>query len=582
MNKLTKDEFDILKCILKNKYVNVKDISNFLSISLSKANKTIDSLNKKHLIRKNNELSLKAKDILKDYKVDNAIILAAGMSTRFVPFSYEKPKGLLKVKGEVLIERQIKQLKSVGINKIYVVVGYMKEKFYYLEKKYNVKIVFNKDYYRYNSSSSLIRVLDKIKNSYICSSDNYFVENVFEEYVYNSYYSVVHQNGKSNEYGVITSKNNRIKSIDHKPNNMLIMQGHVYFNNDFSTRFRKILLCEYSNPDVKSDYWEKVLEKHLKELEIYAREYDSNKVLEFDSLDDLKKFDKNCLFNNDSHVIMNICTTLKCNKEEISKIYVLKNGLTNMSFKFSCNGKDYVYRYPGKHTNKLISRNNEYYSMKIADEIGLDKTIIYMDRRDGWKISKFIKNSHTLNYSNPREVKDAISLLKKLHNNKIKVEYDYDLWGNTLALIKNIDNVYKNNDDFMSLFNRMKKLKGIVKKDRVEHILCHCDCYNNNFLFDKNGNVNLIDWEYSGNYYPGCDVAYFISSLNFDDEQYLKLAELYEGHVLNEKERWYYNAVMSIVMWYWFVWALYKESIGKQIDDKIIWYRKVMDALERI
>ena len=57
----------------------------------------------------------------------NAIILAAGKSNRFAPFTYEKPKGLFIVKGEVLIERQIEQLIEVGIEQIVIVVGYMKE-----------------------------------------------------------------------------------------------------------------------------------------------------------------------------------------------------------------------------------------------------------------------------------------------------------------------------------------------------------------------------------------------------------------------------------------------------------------------
>ena len=44
------------------------------------------------------------------YKVDNAIIMAAGTSSRFAPLSYEMPKALIEVKGEILIERQIRQL----------------------------------------------------------------------------------------------------------------------------------------------------------------------------------------------------------------------------------------------------------------------------------------------------------------------------------------------------------------------------------------------------------------------------------------------------------------------------------------
>lgn len=44
----------------------------------------------------------------------NAIILAAGKSTRFTPFTYEHPKDLFEVKGEYLIKRQIKQMIAAG------------------------------------------------------------------------------------------------------------------------------------------------------------------------------------------------------------------------------------------------------------------------------------------------------------------------------------------------------------------------------------------------------------------------------------------------------------------------------------
>ena len=52
------------------------------------------------------------------YKVDNAIIMAAGTSSRFAPLSYEKPKALTEVKGEVLIERQIRQILDAGIKDV--------------------------------------------------------------------------------------------------------------------------------------------------------------------------------------------------------------------------------------------------------------------------------------------------------------------------------------------------------------------------------------------------------------------------------------------------------------------------------
>lgn len=58
------------------------------------------------------------------------------------PTSVRKDCSVLK--GEILIERQIEQLREAGVEEIYIVVGYMKEKFFYLERKYpGVKLIVN-------------------------------------------------------------------------------------------------------------------------------------------------------------------------------------------------------------------------------------------------------------------------------------------------------------------------------------------------------------------------------------------------------------------------------------------------------
>ena len=113
--------------------------------------------------------------------VDNAVIMAAGTSSRFAPLSYEKPKALIEVKGEVLIERQIRQLKEAGVPEIYVVTGYKSEMFTYLQEKMGVHLIFNPDYLTRNNNASIYAVKDILKNTYICSADNYFSENPFEK-----------------------------------------------------------------------------------------------------------------------------------------------------------------------------------------------------------------------------------------------------------------------------------------------------------------------------------------------------------------------------------------------------------------
>ena len=133
-------------------------------------------------------------------KVDNAIILAAGTASRFAPLSYEKPKALIEVRKEILIERQIRQLREAGIKDIIIVTGYKAEQFEYLKDKYNVILIHNPYYLTRNNNSSIYVVKDYIQNSYICSSDNYFFSNPFESEVNESYYSAVYIEGETEEW----------------------------------------------------------------------------------------------------------------------------------------------------------------------------------------------------------------------------------------------------------------------------------------------------------------------------------------------------------------------------------------------
>ena len=68
--------------------------------------------------KEGNLLTEEELNILKPYKVDNAIIMAAGYSARCMPLSNVLPKGLFRVKGEILIEREIRQLQEAGVKEL--------------------------------------------------------------------------------------------------------------------------------------------------------------------------------------------------------------------------------------------------------------------------------------------------------------------------------------------------------------------------------------------------------------------------------------------------------------------------------
>lgn len=512
---------------------------------------------------------------LEPYRVDNAVIMAAGMSSRFVPLSYEKPKGLLKVKGEILIERQIRQLKEAGIDDITVVIGYMKEKFFYLEDKFGVKLVINDDYYRYNNTSTLMCVLDRLSNTYICSSDNYFADNVFEKYVYRAYYSAVYAADATSEYCLECYDDGLIRRVDRDGgSNAWYMLGHAYFDKSFSGRFAAILRSEYAKPETKQMLWEDLYALHVEELPMYIKKYDSDKVLEFDSLEELRQFDSEYINNADSGIMKNICGALNCEIKDIIDVRAIKAGITNTSFSFTVYGGQYVYRHPGRGTQNYINRRSEAFSMRIASELGLDDTFICMNEDEGWKLSRYIDNARELDYHNPDEVSAALGMMRKLHRVGITSQYDFDIWKRAMEFADMLRSMGKSDfEEFQVLLDAVGKVYELVSGDNHVKCLCHCDCYSPNFILDADNKMYLIDWEYSGNDDPASDVGTFICCSDYDMDQSVEVIRQYMGYCAGGRELGHFTGYVAIASYYWYLWALYQESIGKSVGGYLyIWY----------
>lgn len=288
-------------------------------------------------------------------KVDNAIIMAAGVSSRFAPLSYEKPKALTVVKGEVLIERQIRQLKTAGIDEIYIVVGYKAEQFDYLRQKFGVHLILNTDYMTRNNHSSIYAAKDVIRNSFICSADNYFLDNPFESQVEESYYAAVYASGETNEWCMQTDDDGYINHVQVGGHNAWYMLGHAFWSEAFSARFLAYLEKEYDLPQTSNRFWEDIFIDHLDTLKMKMRKYSNEYIFEFDSIDELRTFDERYIEDTGSQILKDIARRLNGTEAEITQIRATKTSNTTVTgIQFVFRSELYTYAYEEGIINKVL------------------------------------------------------------------------------------------------------------------------------------------------------------------------------------------------------------------------------------
>lgn len=582
--QLTKNEFVLLYAIKRDGLKSFRSLRDELGLSLGYISQTVKRFSALGYIAESG-LTDAGREALQPYRVDNAIIMAAGMSTRFVPLSLEKPKGLLKVKGEVLIERQIRQLYEAGVPEIIVVLGYKKEAFFYLEDLFpKIRFVINPEYNIKNNTYTLFLAGKHLKNSYICSSDDYFEINPFEDHVYEPYYAAVHTQEKTNEWYMISNAKGYISRIEKSGEAGDIMLGHSYWDRAFSGKMRQILEEAQVSGKYDSVLWEQVLADNLRILPPMAvRVYPDSAIHEFDSLDELRRFDDKYVNHTQSKIINNIAQIFKCDEQEIRDYSIIKEGLTNTSLIFSVRGQKYVYRHPGEGTEAIISRSHEKAALELAREIQVDPTYLTMNSEEGWKISRYVEGVRIPDYASRDDSRRVIAVMRKLHQKNLSVDWEFRPWEEACR-IENLLRTQKGgiaDSEFENLKNNIDKCCRRCEGDGIAARFCHCDTYAPNWMLTERGETILIDWEYAGNADPGCDVGTYIMDSRWEVEEAIWFIREYCGEQCSDRELFHYLAYTAILSYYWYVWALYREACGAVMGESLYNWRMMAKRYSR-
>ncbi len=568
----------VCRSVYENSEITQRELASILRISLGSTNHLVSMCMEKGLITGGSEygkyaVTAKGMEYLEQFRVDGAVITAAGFGSRFVPLTYETPKGLLEVFGERMIERQIRQLHEASITDITIVVGYLKEKFEYLIDKYNVKLLYNPEYACKNTLATFYhaRELFRGRNMYLLVSDNWLRENMFHQYECGAWYSSVHTDGETSEWCLTFNKKGRIQSVSIGGENSWVMYGPAFLSRSFSDTFIPFLEKDYFRPGTEQHYWEHVIMNHIDKLEIYMNFQPENQVYEFENLEELRHFDPRYQNHSDNQALQIISSVFHTNESEIRNIRCLKSGMTNQSFLFELKGNSYICRIPGPGTKLLINRQEEEAVYQAVAPLDITEHIIYFDGATGYKIARYYEGARNADPRSWNDMTACMSVLRRLHQSGIKVGHSFDL-KSRIDFYEKLCNHRQSIlfEDYAQVREWMDQLLTRLKKLNRSVCFSHIDSVADNFLFLPDGSVRLIDWEYAGMHDPLIDVSMCSIYSYYTEEEFDRLITIYLDRNPSEEERFVLYSYAALGGFLWALWAIYKSSNGIEFGDYTI------------
>ena len=264
-------------------------------------------------------------------------------------------------------------------------------------------------------------------------------------------------------------------------------------------------------------------------------------------------------------IIKEKLTSLLSTDEDILSVEQL-GGMTNQNYLVKTTSNQYIVKFFGKGTDKLIDRQNEKFNLELLKDLKLDVENYLFDIEAGIKVNQYIENAETLDSATIKTKFDKIApILQTIHasGKELKGEFaPFEEIKKYESLIQgeisypNYEAVRKS---VLSLKNELDKI-GIDKKS------CHIDLVPENFIEAPDGHLYLIDWEYSSMNDPMWDLAALFLESEFttdEEDSFLSYYESEQTPVSREKIR--INKILQDIIWS--LWTIYKEENGADFGD---------------
>ena len=264
-------------------------------------------------------------------------------------------------------------------------------------------------------------------------------------------------------------------------------------------------------------------------------------------------------------IIKEKISSLLSQEEEVLSVEQL-GGMTNQNYLVKTTNKQYIVKFFGKGTEKLINRQDEKYNLELLKDLDLDVKNYLFDIEAGIKVNEYIESALTLDSTTIKTKFDKIApILQTIHASGKELRGEFAPFEEIKKYESLIEEKipYANyeavREEVFSLEKRLADL-GVDRKS------CHIDLVPENFIESPQGRLYLIDWEYSSMNDPMWDLAALFLESEFtrqEEEDFLSHYESEQTPVSREKIA-IYKILQDAI---WSLWTVYKEEQGADFGD---------------
>ena len=264
-------------------------------------------------------------------------------------------------------------------------------------------------------------------------------------------------------------------------------------------------------------------------------------------------------------IIKEKISSLLSQEEEVLSVEQL-GGMTNQNYLVKTTNKQYIVKFFGKGTEKLINRQDEKYNLELLKDLDLDVKNYLFDIEAGIKVNEYIESAITLDATSIKTKFDKIApILQTIHSSGKELRGEFAPFEE----IKKYESLIEEKIPYVNYETVREEVFSLEKRLAdlgVDRKSCHIDLVPENFIESPQGRLYLIDWEYSSMNDPMWDLAALFLESEFtrqEEEAFLSHYESEQTPVSREKIA-IYKILQDAI---WSLWTVYKEEQGADFGD---------------